>query len=143
MMTGVWMPSSRNARHTSKPLRRGSITSRMIEIEAGLPRADESLVAVAGRLDFVPFARQTVAQGQHESRFVLDEQDPPRGGTAGRPGHPAGSSRCAGAASAGTTHAGGRWIENVLPRPGVLFSVTVPPCVSMIRFTRLSPRPLP
>ena len=75
MRIGAARPAARIAWQTSNPSLRGSMMSRMIRSTGRLRRLFESLVAIAGVLDSVPFVPQAVADEQTESLFVFHQED--------------------------------------------------------------------
>src|SRR5579864_3232225 len=109
-------------------------------------RPVESSEAVGRDADLVPLALQPVRQREHEPRLVLDEQDALRWSRAGdhhAPSAPASKLASTSAVSAAVILAAGTRSRNVVPDPGADSTSTRPPCDSAMRFTRLSPRPLP
>ena len=76
MMTGVSMPRLRSSRSTSKPFSRGSITSSSTRSNAS-PAARSSPLSPSPLVSTsIPFARQPIAQRQHEAWLVFDEEQP-------------------------------------------------------------------
>ena len=140
MMTGVSIPRFRNSRSTSRPLIRGSMTSRSTRSNASPAARSSAALAVGAGVDGVALAREAIAQRQHQPWLVLDQQQALhacepwrlRGRVADRRARPTGSSR------------GRRQHDGELAaRARALRSTTRPPCASTMRLTRLRPRPAP
>jgi hypothetical protein len=107
------------------------------EIEALGAGALEAALAVGTRVDGVAFAGEAIGERQDEPGLVFDEEQP-----LGAHELETGCAEPTGRALASSPAAGSCTV-NSLPCPGVLLTVTRPPCDSTIRWTRLSPRPAP